>query len=632
MTPIHIRYRLDKRQMGAAFQLVARRQQQNAGWRRVLPWMQVLGGIILALMPALLAVKGALVHLWWISGLLLFLGNVLYRDWWYERYANSIGEQHLTIDGYGILIRSAIAESRYTWSQVREVSVQTGWLAIVFSDIQAVQAVPDSAFADAEARQAFLAAMQAGMQARDVPAASAQTQQDPAPPDDAVAVAENPPAAPSSGFFADLLQLGRILTFRAPRAGTLAPEAWKFILLVLLFGSLCLCLQLWEYGLSGSFSWYGAQECLLPFAFVALIAGLTRWIGGKEIDGARLWLALTLLLLCLPLVGAWENWVEDWPSSSKYRDIPAIWIALTGAAQVGHLSFASCWRLRNVMAWMVAWLGLLWLFVGYALPIIWYPQQEEDHSYLRVDENILYGQSALMAAMSKVVQPGTPGVPELFFLGVGGETQDVFLREVRAVETLFTERFGTRGHSLMLVNNKATAATLPMANLVSLRQALTLMGQRMNEEDTLFLFLTSHGSPNRLSFALWPFRFNALSPDELRQALNIANIKRRVVVVSACYSGSFIPALADENTLVITASAADRNSFGCSDKNELTQFGRAYFNDALRQTRSFTRAFELASERITAREKADGLTPSLPQMQGGEALSLSKDEIETETP
>jgi hypothetical protein len=98
-------------------------------------------------------------------------------------------------------------------------------------------------------------------------------------------------------------------------------------------------------------------------------------------------------------------------------------------------------------------------------------------------------------------------------------------------------------------------------------------------------------------------------------------IKWKVIVVSACYSGSFIPALRDDNTLVITASSADRNSFGCDARNSMTDFGRAYFVEALKQTKSFTAAFELARTRIAAREKAEGLTPSQPQMALGKAFA-----------
>jgi hypothetical protein len=39
----------------------------------------------------------------------------------------------------------------------------------------------------------------------------------------------------------------------------------------------------------------------------------------------------------------------------------------------------------------------------------------------------------------------------------------------------------------------------------------------------------------------------------------------------------FVPALADARTLVITAAAADRPSFGCEDGATWTYFGDAFF-------------------------------------------------------
>jgi hypothetical protein len=219
------------------------------------------------------------------------------------------------------------------------------------------------------------------------------------------------------------------------------------------------------------------------------------------------------------------------------------------------------------------------------------------------------------------ILPGDAGVPEMFFLGLGGVDEDVFLRETRLVKALFDERFNTYGRSLLLVTNRATVKELPLATRDALARSLIRMGKRMNgAEDLLFLFLTSHGArDHRLLMDAQDSAHGDITPQFLRQALDDAGIARRVVVVSACYSGGFIPALQDDNTLVITASAADRASFGCKESNDFTDFGRAYFDDALRQTRSFTQAFELAKARIAAQEKADGREPSLPQMAGGSA-------------
>ncbi len=40
-----------------------------------------------------------------------------------------------------------------------------------------------------------------------------------------------------------------------------------------------------------------------------------------------------------------------------------------------------------------------------------------------------------------------------------------------------------------------------------------------------------------------------------------------IVVVQACYSGSFVDNLAAPDRMVITAAAADRTSFGCASEN-----------------------------------------------------------------
>jgi len=149
------------------------------------------------------------------------------------------------------------------------------------------------------------------------------------------------------------------------------------------------------------------------------------------------------------------------------------------------------------------------------------------------------------------------------------------------------------------------------------------------EEDLLFLFLTSHGSKDhQFSLDLWPIKFHELDPPKLRALLDESGIKNRVVVVSACYSGGFVESLKSEDTLVITASAADKNSFGCSDDADWTYFGRAYFDEALRTTYSFVEAFELANPVIAAREVKEDFTPSDPRLALGAAIKPKLAQLE----
>jgi hypothetical protein len=93
-----------------------------------------------------------------------------------------------------------------------------------------------------------------------------------------------------------------------------------------------------------------------------------------------------------------------------------------------------------------------------------------------------------------------------------------------------------------------------------------------------------------------------------------------VVVISACYSGGFIPLLQDDMTLVMTAARTDRVSFGCSEDNDFTYFGRALFAEALNETDDLQRAFELAKAKVAEREQADGFEASEPQIWPAKAV------------
>jgi hypothetical protein len=273
--------------------------------------------------------------------------------------------------------------------------------------------------------------------------------------------------------------------------------------------------------------------------------------------------------------------------------------------------------------------GLNWL----APPYFWYvPRHEaEADAGPRVNtERTYYAQSRLVREQLAGLAPTRPGVGELYFVGFAGtSTQDVFMKEVRAAQVLFDERFDTRRRSLILVNNPHTAEELPAASVSNLRWALDGVAGEMDlEKDILFLYLTSHGSPHLVSVNFPELALNDLSDRALKDMLDHAGIKWRVLVVSACYSGSFIDALKDDRTLIITAAAANKTSFGCSDETDWTYFGDAYINTALRDNRSFIAAFEHARTIISGKETAEELTPSEPQIYIGEALRAKLDELE----
>jgi hypothetical protein len=153
---------------------------------------------------------------------------------------------------------------------------------------------------------------------------------------------------------------------------------------------------------------------------------------------------------------------------------------------------------------------------------------------------------------------------------------------------------------VVLVNSRSSADRLPMATVTSIRQSLQAVAARMDtSRDILFLYLSSHGSPDHvLSLEQEGMFLRGLSAPDLARLLKESGIRWKVVVVGACYAGGFIKPLKDEHTMVITAARADRSSFGCEDENDFTYFGRAFFKEALPKASSFGEAFKLAQAMV----------------------------------
>ena len=217
--------------------------------------------------------------------------------------------------------------------------------------------------------------------------------------------------------------------------------------------------------------------------------------------------------------------------------------------------------------------------------------------------------------------PASTAAIDLYAMTVAGDgKQSVFMREADYVGNLLQTRFAAHGR-LTLINHRDHLATRPMATSASLGRSFQALAERSGAEDLIFIYLTSHGSAQHELHIDQPrLQLADLPASELASLLTPLKDRYKVLVISACYSGGFIPELQDEKTLVITAARADRVSFGCSEENDFTYFGRALFAEALQETDDLQRAFELAKASVAAREKSDGFEPSEPQIWPAKAV------------
>jgi peptidase C13-like protein len=409
--------------------------------------------------------------------------------------------------------------------------------------------------------------------------------------------------------------------------------SWLLITAALFLSILPTFISQWiGVGLAGELTVYGLQGVWYPFIIIVICTVIAAKLLGvqEKIKSLILLLlnagiAIDTIIYILPLV--LRTPLGRHLQQFIYGGLAGFWLGLVLTSALLRAQPSADKKARATA--IAAGLAVAFSINGvWKMDTLWsvpydeeQGQQEQADYYAVVSEDILYLQPKLLTEHLLQLQRGPAGA-NLYFLGVAGYAeQNVFVREIRSVEQLFLSKFTTEERSMLLINNTETLRSEPLATTTSLTASISRMAEVMDKDnDILFIYLTSHGSKeHRFSLHFAPLQLNDLEPAALRKMLDDAAIQWRVIVISACYSGGFIEPLASEKTLVITAAAADKTSFGCGDENDFTYFGKAYFEQALTRTNSFVEAFELAKVAVTERERAEDQEPSQPQ------ISIGKD-------
>ncbi len=407
-------------------------------------------------------------------------------------------------------------------------------------------------------------------------------------------------------------------------------------------------LQLIFWGILGGsanslFSWLSSGEVgdfnpqgLISYAlwpFIALIVGIFL---SQRINNPRLMLVPALLWLVLDThIALLQSFIQylgfiDILPYIFYDYLPMIFMVL-----FVWQSLAVVWVFSRELKW--PWWERALIVAATLFTLVVWQMSVKSQPIWKVEEipptfaeDAFYAQSRLLNKSLEAVQYGEFAQSHWYFLGVAGAGyQDVFKSEIERIKEQFDTRFGTFGRSLALINNPATRTETPIASRTSMELALRRIGQQMNREsDVLFLYMTSHGLSNQFEMENAPLDLKDVDPKWLKETLDKSGIRWRVIVISACYSGSFVPALQDDNTLIITASAADRASFGCSNEADYTYFGRAFFDQAMRENNSIGAAFEQSKATVAQWETAQGFEASEPQWSIGKNMEFMLPQLE----
>ncbi|MFI4925212.1 MAG: C13 family peptidase, partial [Vicinamibacteria bacterium] len=394
-----------------------------------------------------------------------------------------------------------------------------------------------------------------------------------------------------------------------------------------------------RYGDEGVFSWFGLGNEVLSGGFLMVTAAVLALLYRDR----SLALAIPVIALAaFPLlqlansvpwrrlgVPAGLAWIVDC--------VVLIWIvvALVRSVYVALDYDALLKPLRALVGGLM--LAAPIYFASWIAPVDpWFApvgRGEADPRYPNpASEPVLAMQKELLDDALASLEDQRAGVVDLYFVGFAGDaSEDVFRQDVDAAKRVMDEKWGTTDRSLSLVNNPRTLLTTPIATLSNLRDALDEVAAAMDvDEDVAMIYLASHGTRDpTLDTSLAPLELVQITPPLLRRALDDAGIRYRIVVISACYAGGFIDALADDDTAVLVAAQADRTSFGCGVGSEATFFGQAFFQEGMAKASTLAGAFDIARAGVEKRERAEGLAPpSNPQSRIGPGIAAKLEQLE----
>jgi hypothetical protein len=367
-----------------------------------------------------------------------------------------------------------------------------------------------------------------------------------------------------------------------------------------------------------AYSWPKYMACLFSFTMIA--AYLVGHIAGK---GQQVLELAVAFLNSYFFIFVFYAFAIIHNSGAFYKtglhtlalELIPVWGFLVMFRLAGTLCAAEIKRL--IVAGLIAAGSLCILNAHVYLNRIYYvepPEEQEETSPLDTltSEEIFNMQAPLREKTLEKLTVSKPGQTDIYALTLASYAyQSVFLRDVNYVDARLQDKLHI-ANIIPMVNNKSTVLTIPLANTTNLAFYLHELATHYMQpkEDILLIYLTSHGSAKTgLSVNLeYELSLLNLSQERLQKMLKDSGIQNKVIIISACYSGSFIPYLKDDHTMIMTAAASDRVSFGCSDTSNLTYFTQAYFMDGLSRTTDLEKAFDVAKASVLKREQAQGIT------------------------
>jgi hypothetical protein len=223
-------------------------------------------------------------------------------------------------------------------------------------------------------------------------------------------------------------------------------------------------------------------------------------------------------------------------------------------------------------------------------------------------EAVLAAQEFMMDRAIDSLEDERSGVTDLYFVGFAPDARRPgVVADVPAAQRTMDERWNTNGRSVVMMTTPLTVAERPFATVTHLRKMLLEIGGFIDaDDDVVMVYLTgTTGADHTLTAVNPPLELSSLSAQGLRQLLDAAGIRWRIIVMSSCAAGAWIDALKDDDTVVIASSAADVRGADCAAGLRPSVFGDVFFGEAMRKGEDVAHAFEAARKQLVARRAAE---------------------------
>lgn len=226
-------------------------------------------------------------------------------------------------------------------------------------------------------------------------------------------------------------------------------------------------------------------------------------------------------------------------------------------------------------------------------------------------------ESLLQSELARLVPASDE--PRLFFLGVAAHDASPAFMGDTALAAQRMRELATSPVILQLANPPADKALVaPLATGESLQRALASIGEVVRPRDLVVVLISTHGTDRLLAVQAEGQELPPLSARSLARLLRPLRDTPTVLILSACYSGSLIPALRADKRVILTAAAADRASFGCGTDDNNTFFVDELLRYGFTPEESLLQSFARARRQVAEREKRMELAPpSEPQLHVG---------------